>query len=185
MKLLFDFFPIILFFAAFKLGDIYIATITAIIASFIQVFWSRYQQGKFEKVPLITLGTLVVMGGATLFFRNELFIKWKPTALYWILSLAFLGSQFIGDKTLFQRMIGHQIELPKKIWRQLNLSWAIFFSLMGAANLYVVYHYDTNTWVTFKLFGTLGLTLVFIVIQGIYMSKHHKIITDPSEKIKL
>ncbi len=183
MKLLFDFFPIILFFAAYKLGDIYLATLTAIIASFIQVIWSRYSQGKFEKIPLITLATLLVMGGSTLFFRNELFIKWKPTVLYWVLAMVFFLSQFIGQKPLFQRMIEHQIELPKKIWCHLNLSWALFFSMMGAINLYVIYHFNTDTWVNFKLFGTLGLTLLFVVIQGLYMAKYHKIIVS-NEKIK-
>ncbi len=172
MKFLFDFFPIALFFIAFKMGDIYLATITAIVASVIQVLWSRYKTGRFEKLPLITLVTIVILGGATLFFKNELFIKWKPTALYWVLALALFISQFIGRKPLMQRLLEQNIELPIKIWHQLNLSWALFFAAMGIANLYVVYHFDTDTWVNFKLFGTLGLTLVFIVLQGFYMAKH-------------
>jgi intracellular septation protein len=179
MKLLFDFFPIALFFIAFKMGDIYLATITAIVASIVQVLWSRYKTGRFEKLPLITLGTIVILGGATLFFRNELFIKWKPTALYWVLALALLISQFIGKKPLMQRLLEQNVDLPIKIWHQLNLSWALFFAAMGVANLYVVYHFDTNTWVNFKLFGTLGLTLVFIVLQGFYMAKYFK--QPPSE----
>lgn len=174
MKFLFDFFPIALFFIAFKMGDIYLATVTAIVASVVQVIWSRYKTGRFEKLPLITLGTIVILGGATLFFRNELFIKWKPTALYWLLALALLISQFIGKKPLMQRLLEQNIELPTKIWHQLNLSWALFFTTMGIANLYVVYHFDTNTWVNFKLFGTMGLTLVFILIQGLYMTKYFK-----------
>ena len=173
MKLLLEFFPIVLFFIAYKLGDIYIATITAIIATTLQVFWIRFQKGIFEKTPLITLGILIIMGGATLYFKNEMFIKWKPTALYWILALGFLGSQFVGKKNLLQRMLGEQITLPPKIWTQLNLSWAFFFLGMGLLNLYVVYYFDTNTWVNFKLFGTLILTLIFIVLQGFYMTKHH------------
>jgi len=174
MKFLFDFFPIALFFIAYKMGDIYLATITAIVASVVQVLWSRYKTGRFEKLPLITLGTIVILGGATLFFRNELFIKWKPTALYWVLALALLISQFIGKKPLMQRLLEQNVELPLRIWHQLNLSWALFFAAMGIANLYVVYHFDTNTWVNFKLFGTLGLTLVFIVLQGFYMAKYFK-----------
>ncbi|HEV2524294.1 MAG TPA: septation protein A [Gammaproteobacteria bacterium] len=174
MKFLFDFFPIALFFIAYKMGDIYLATITAIVASVVQVLWSRYKTGRFEKLPLITLGTIVVLGGATLFFRNELFIKWKPTALYWVLALALVISQFIGNKPLMQRLLEQNVALPTKIWHQLNLSWALFFAAMGIANLYVVYHFDTDTWVNFKLFGTLGLTLVFIVLQGFYMAKHFK-----------
>ncbi len=174
MKFLFDFFPIALFFIAYKMGDIYLATITAILASVVQVLWSRYKTGRFEKLPLITLGTILVLGGATLFFRNELFIKWKPTALYWVLALALVISQFIGKKNLMQRLLEQNIVLPIKVWHQLNLSWALFFAAMGIANLYVVYHFDTDTWVNFKLFGTLGLTLVFIVVQGLYMAKHLK-----------
>ena len=174
MKFLFDFFPIALFFIAYKMGDIYLATITAIVASVVQVLWSRYKTGRFEKLPLITLGTIVVLGGATLFFRNELFIKWKPTALYWVLALALVISQFIGNKPLMQRLLEQNVALPTKIWHQLNLSWALFFAAMGIANLYVLYHFDTDTWVNFKLFGTLGLTLVFIVLQGFYMAKHFK-----------
>ena len=174
MKFLFDLFPIALFFIAYKMGDIYLATITAIVASIVQVVWSRYKTGQFEKLPLITLGTIVILGGATLFFRNELFIKWKPTALYWVLALALVISQFIGNKPLMQRLLEQNVALPTKIWHQLNLSWALFFAAMGIANLYVVYHFDTDTWVNFKLFGTLGLTLVFIVLQGFYMAKHFK-----------
>lgn len=174
MKFLFDFFPIALFFIAFKMGDIYLATMTAIVASVVQVLWSRYKTGRFEKLPLITLGTIVILGGATLFFRNELFIKWKPTALYWLLALTLLISQFIGKKPLMQRLLEQNIALPAKIWQQLNLSWTLFFATMGVANLYVVYHFDTNTWVNFKLFGTMGLTLVFILIQGLYMTKYFK-----------
>lgn len=174
MKVLFDLFPIILFFIAYKLGDIYLATLTAIIASVVQVLWSRYSQGKFEKIPLMTLATITILGGATLFFRNELFIKWKPTALYWILALAFLGSHFFGQKTLVQRAMDKNIQLPLAIWHHLNFSWVIFFLAMGATNLYVVYNFDTPTWVNFKLFGTLGLTVVFIILQGFYMGKHSK-----------
>lgn len=174
MKFLFDFFPIILFVIAFKMGDIYLATIAAIVASIIQVLWSRYKTGRFEKLPLITLATIVILGGATLFFKNELFIKWKPTVLYWVLALALLISQFIGKKPLMQRLLEQNVGLPMRIWYQLNLSWALFFTAMGIINLYVVYHFDTNTWVNFKLFGTLGLTLIFIVIQGFYMAKYFK-----------
>jgi len=185
MKFLFDLFPIALFFIAFKLGDIYLATATAIAASLVQVLWSRIKHGKFEKMPLITLATLIVLGGATLLFRNELFIKWKPTALYWVLAIAFLLSQFIGKKPIIQRLLEQNIELTLKVWNQLNLSWAIFFSCMGFANLYVVYNFDTNTWVNFKLFGTMGITLVFIIAQGIYMSKQQKAITDRASKSEL
>ena len=179
MKFLFDLFPIFLFFIAYKIGGIYAATLTAIITSALQVGYSRYTTGKFEKLPLITLVTLVVLGSATFLFRNELFIKWKPTALYWVLALIFFASQFIGKKPLIQKAMEQNIQLENKIWLHLNFSWVIFFFCMGAANLYVVYHFDTDTWVNFKLFGTLGLTIVFIIIQGIYMARHQK--TLPKE----
>lgn len=182
MKFLFDFFPIALFFIAYKLGDIYLATITAIIASLIQVAWSRYRQGKFEKLPLLTLGSIVILGGATLFFRDEMFIKWKPTAIYWVTSLAFLLSQFIGKKPLIQRAAEKTIQLNSKIWTQLNLSWSIFFGLMGCANLYVIYNFDTDTWVNFKLFGTLGLTLLFVIVQAIYMARHAQTDAEPKQE---
>ncbi len=174
MKFLVDFFPIVLFFIAYKFGDIYLATVTAIVASAIQVIWSRISHGRFEKMPLITLATILVLGGATLIFRNELFIKWKPTALYWVLALAFLLSQFIGQKPLIQRMLEQNIGLPNRIWQQLNLSWILFFTALGFLNLYIIYHFDTDTWVNFKLFGTLGLTFVFVILQGLYMAKHHQ-----------
>ena len=181
MKILADLFPIILFFIAYKLGDIYLATLVAILASGVQVLWSRYHNGRFEKLPLITLATLIVLGGATLILRNELFIKWKPTAIYWVLASAFLISQFIGKRPIIQRLIEQNISLPNRVWQQLNISWAIFFVLLGCANLYVVYNFDTNTWVNFKLFGTMGLTILFIIAQGIYISRHHKPVLE-SEK---
>jgi len=181
MKILADLFPIILFFITYKLGDIYLATLVAILASGVQVLWSRYSKGRFEKLPLITLATLMVLGGATLIFRNELFIKWKPTAIYWVLASAFLISQFIGKRPIIQRLIEQNISLPNRVWQQLNISWAIFFILLGCVNLYVVYNFDTNTWVNFKLFGTMGLSILFIIAQGIYISRHQKPLLE-SEK---
>jgi intracellular septation protein len=172
MKLLLDFLPIALFFIAYKLGNIYIATGIAIVASLIQVLWSRSRQGRFETMPLITLGILSVLGGATLIFQNELFIKWKPTAVYWILALVFLFSQFLTKKPIIQRMAEQNLNLPPAAWKKLNISWVLFFTLMGCANLYVVKNFDTDTWVNFKLFGTLGLTLVFIILQVIYMARY-------------
>lgn len=172
MKFLFDFFPIVLFFLAYKLGSIYIATGTAILASLAQILFIRFQKGYFEKLPLITFATITILGGATLLFRNELFIKWKPTVVYWVLALAFLLSQWIGNKPLIQRAAENSIQLHSNIWLRLNLSWFFFFTLLGALNLYVVHHFDTDTWVNFKLFGTLGLTFLFVIAQGVYMVRH-------------
>lgn len=177
MKILFDFFPIIAFFIAFKVAGIYAATAIAMLASFIQVVWLRYKNKKFETMPLITFFTLLVLGSATLFFQNELFIKWKPTLVYWIMALIFLGSQYVGSKKpLIQRFAGESLALPQSIWNRLNLSWVLYFSIMGVLNLYVVRNYDTDTWVNFKLFGTLILTLIFIIAQGVYMYKHRNAI---------
>jgi len=173
MKFLFEFFPILLFFAAYKLGDIYIATTIAIAASFIQVLVIRLRTGRFETVPVVTLISLVVLGGATLSFRNELFIKWKPTVVYWLLAFGFLLSQWIGSgKPAIQRLAEKSIQLPDRAWLRLNISWVIFFAFLGVLNIYVLKNYDTDTWVNFKLFGTLGLTFLFIIGQSIYMIRH-------------
>lgn len=171
MKLLFDFFPIFLFFVAFKFFGIYIATAVTMAASLLQVsiYWLKHR--RFESLHLITLVIVILFGGSTLLLHNDLFIKWKPTAIYWIFAICFLGSQFIGKKTLIQRLLGTQLNLPDTIWQRLNISWIIFFTTMGIVNVYVLYHFSTNTWVNFKLFGTLGLTLLFLIAQAIYMSR--------------
>ncbi len=172
MKLLFDFFPVLLFFIAYKTAGIYTATVVAIAAAFMQVglFWLRHR--RFENTHLLTLGLIVVFGGATLLLHDEMFIKWKPTVLNGLFALAFLVSHFIGRQPLVQRMLGKAVVLPAEIWQRLNLAWALFFLALGAANLYVVYQYSTDAWVNFKLFGMLGLTLVFIVVQSLYIARH-------------
>lgn len=172
MKFLFDFFPIILFFLAYKFGGIYIATLVAMLASLALVLWGRLRLGHFEKMPLITLVTLVVLGSATLIFRNEAFIKWKPTVIYWLLGLGFLFSQWIGHKPAIQRLAEQTVQLGPDIWLRLNRSWVCFFISMGFLNLYVMQNFDTDTWVNFKLFGSLGLTFLFVLGQSIYMIRH-------------
>ena len=179
MKLLFDFFPILLFFVAFKLYEdpkegILVATGVAIVATFIQVglFWWKHH--RVEKMHLVTLGLIVVLGGLTLLLEDEMFIKWKPTAVNWLFSLVFLASHVIGEKPLVRRMMETNIQLPDPVWTRLNASWVVFFAAMGFANLYVVYNYDTETWVNFKLFGLLGLTLVFVIVQAVYLARHIK-----------
>lgn len=180
MKLLFDFFPIFIFFIAFKIAGIYVATGTFLIATCIQISITWYLHRRLEPIHIITFILGLVLGGATLMLHNEMFIKWKPTAIYWAFSLTFFTTQFFGKKTLIQRMMENNIALPDAVWKKLNLSWGLFFALTGALNLYVVYHYDTNTWVNFKLFGLMGLTLLFVVVQALFLGRHIK--TDPLSK---
>ncbi len=179
MKLLYDFFPIVLFFIAYHLFDIYVATAVAIAAAFVQtgMYWLRHR--RFENTHLITLGLLVIFGGLTLALHDPVFIKWKPTLVNWLFAIAFVGSAFIGQKPLIKHMMGHAIALPDTVWQRLNWAWSLFFFIMGALNLYVAFSYAEETWVNFKLFGLLGLTLVFVVLQSFYLSRH----IDP-EKLK-
>lgn len=181
MKLLFDFFPILLFFIAYKIYGIYIATVVAIVAAFVQVGWFWLQHRRFETMHLVTLGLIVVLGGATLFLQDEMFIKWKPTVVNWLFALAFAGSHFIGKKTIIERMMGGNIALPQPVWIRLNASWTAFFVVLGVTNLYVVYNFDTDTWVNFKLFGMMGLTVAFVLLQAIYLGRHIKAEETPRE----
>lgn len=171
MKFFLDLFPILVFFVVYKMVDIYAATAAAIAASFLQVAVHWFQHKKFERMHLITLGLMVVLGGATLISQNEDFIKWKPTVINWLFGIILLGSQFIGKKTIIERMLGDHFALPTAAWIKLNLSWAGFFVAMGCLNLYVAFSFDTNTWVNFKLFGMTGITLLFMTVQLVYISK--------------
>ncbi len=181
MKLLFDFFPILLFFIAYKTAGIHTATIVAIVAAFAQtgLFWLKHR--RFENTHLLTLGLIVVFGGATLLLHDEMFIKWKPTVLNGLFALAFLGSHFIGKQTLVQRILGKAVTLPGEIWRRLNIAWGVFFLGLGAANLFVVYNFTTDTWVNFKLFGMLGITLAFIAAQSVYIARFARPVDSKEE----
>lgn len=172
MKLFFDFFPIFIFFLSYKWFGIYNATAIAMAASLIQVIFYRFKHQRYEKMHLLSFGLIFVLGGATLFFHNPWFIKWKPTGIYWLTSLVFLASSLISKKPLIQKMMEGNISLPQKIWQRLNFAWAMFFVLMGSVNLYVAYYYSTDFWVNFKLFGGAGFTLVFVFIQAIYLTRH-------------
>ena len=172
MKLLFDFFPIVLFFIVYKFFDIYTATAVAMAASLSQVAFYRLKFQHYDKMQLISLAIIGVLGGATLFFHNPWFIKWKPTGIYWLSALVFFGSSYVGSKPLIQKMMEANVKLSSKIWYRLNAAWSLFFILMGALNLYVAYYYDTDAWVNFKLFGGVGLTLLFVLIQAFYLTKH-------------
>ena len=187
MKILADFFPIVLFFIAYKLYNIYIATIVAIVASIVQVtiYWFKFK--KLDRMQLITLILIVLLGGATLLLHETIYIKWKPTILNWVFGLFFMGSHFIGEKPLIRQLMEKNISLTAPIWARLNLSWVTFFIAMGFINLFVVYHFSTAAWVNFKLFGMLGLTVIFVIIQAIYLAKHvdpHNISTDKKGELK-
>ncbi len=172
MKLLIDFFPIILFFAAFKVWDIYVATAVAIVATIAQIAWLRYSTGKVETMQWLSLGVIVLFGGATIVAQNETFIKWKPTVLYWLMGGVLLAGQVFFRKNLLKSLMGAQMQLPDGAWRVMNWSWIAFFGAMGVINLWVAYAFDTNTWVNFKLFGGLGLMAVFVVAQALYLSRY-------------
>lgn len=170
MQLLFDFFPIVVFFVAYWTYGIYAATAAIMVAMVLQIGYQWLRHRKVSKMLLISGGLVVLFGGVTLFLRNPLFIQWKVTIVNWLFGAAFLGSQLVGEKTLTQRIMGHAIELDRRVWRQLNLIWVANFVVLGAANLYVMYNFDEATWVNFKSFGTIGLTLITVIGQAIWIS---------------
>ncbi|GIX51030.1 septation protein A [Sphaerotilus sulfidivorans] len=203
MKILLDFLPIVLFFLTFnqaekrpdeaaalatdwfgfmvsggavgaKEAPVLLATVVVILATVLQVVYLKLRGQKVDTMLWVSLGLVTVMGGATIYFHSETFIKWKPSVLYWVMAAAFWLSPILSGRNLLKMMMGEQVELPGFVWRNLNLAWIGFFSLMGVLNLWIAYSYDTSTWVTFKSFGGMGLMLVFMIAQGIYMSRHMK-----------
>jgi intracellular septation protein len=201
MKLLFDLFPVILFFLAYTAGKrapevagglvagllsavgagaqvspeqapILLATAVAILATFGQVGWLMARGRKVDRMLWISLAIIVVMGSATLLLRDPTFIKWKPTVLYWAFAAVLWTSSALFGRNLIQAMMREQLTLPDAVWSRLNFSWVGFFALMGALNLFVAYRFSESTWVNFKLFGGLGLMLVFVVVQGLMLSRH-------------
>ncbi len=203
MKLLLDFLPILLFFGTFKYTEshkewaaafatehlgwmvaggtvglteapVMLATVVVVIASLAQVAWLKARGKKVDLMLWISLGLVVVLGGATVWFHNETFIKWKPSVLYWAMGASFWVSQTFFHKNLLQTLIGDQLDLPRSVWQRLNFAWIAFFALMGLLNLYVAYSFSTSAWVNFKLFGGMGLMLVFTLAQGVYLSRHIK-----------
>ncbi len=172
MKLLFDLFPIILFFAAYKLADIYVATGVAIATTIAQILWLKSTRKPVENMQWASLAIIVVFGGMTLVFKDETFIKWKPTVLYGLFAATLLGARLMAGRNLIRSMMGKQMKLPDGVWDRLNLAWVLFFAFLGVLNLFVAYRFATDTWVNFKLFGTLGLTLAFVVAQALYVGRH-------------
>ena len=174
MKFLFDLFPVILFFIAFKAGDIFIATGVTIAATFAQIGWLLLRKKKIDVMFWVSLGIVVVAGGLTLLLHDETFIKWKPTVLYWAFAIGLGGSSLLFGKNLIRSVLESQVKLPDPVWKNLNLAWIGFFIFMGCANLAVAFAFNlsTDTWVNFKLFGGMGLMLLFALAQGLVLSKY-------------
>jgi intracellular septation protein len=182
MKFLFDLFPIILFFVAFKFSDIYTATIVAMVATIGQILWVYYRHRKIDTIQWISLAMILVFGGLTIFLHDKTFIQLKPTALYWLFSAAlFISAQFFS-KNWIEVLMGKQVSLKPEsshsVWHKLNMAWAGFFFLMGLLNLYIAFEYSEEAWVNFKLFGSTGLLIVFVIIQGVWLTRH---MDHPSE----
>ena len=157
MKFLFDLFPVILFFVAYKFSGIYVATGVAIVATFVQIGWVWFRHGTVDKMRWVSLGLITFFGGATLLLHDPTFIKWKPTVLYWLFATVLLFSALFLKRNLIRAMLEAQMTLPESIWMRLNLMWVAFFAVMGGLNLYVAYNYSEPDWVNFKLFGGMGL----------------------------
>jgi intracellular septation protein len=172
MKFLFDIFPIVLFFIAFKIFGIYVATAVAIGATFLQIGWTWVRHRKVDNLMWVSLAVIVVFGGATLLLQDETFIKLKPTVLYWLFAAVLTVSMLAFRKNLVRAMMEAQVTLPEAVWGRLLVSWITFFALMGALNLVVAYNFSTDAWVNFKLFGGIGLMLVFVLLQALLLARH-------------
>jgi intracellular septation protein len=173
MKFLFDLFPVILFFVAFKIWGIYTATAVTIAATVCQIIWMAVRHRRVEPMLWVSFAIVVVFGGATLLLHDENFIKWKPTVLYWAFAIA-LGIAHLLKKSPIQAMMGKQMTLPAPVWRQLNLAWAVFFIVLGILNLIIAFHFSTDAWVNYKLFGGTALMIVFVIGQSIWLSRYLK-----------
>lgn len=198
VKILFDLFPVIFFFAAYQFGSshpdtatlwlntlgihlassakpgVFLATVVTIAATILQIAWVWLKHRKVDTMLWISFVLITVLGGATLFLQDENFIKWKPTVLYWIFALTLGMAPILFERNLIRMMMEKQLSLPDVVWTKLNLAWAGFFAFMGVANLLIFMNFSTDTWVTFKMFGSLGLMLVFIVGQTLYLNRHIK-----------
>jgi intracellular septation protein len=213
MKLLLDFLPIFLFFGTYNYAKgqkdwaaqfatdhfgavvsggivgpseapVLLATVVVIVATLAQIGVLKARGKRIDMMLWISLGLVVVFGGATIWFHNETFIKWKPSVLYWAMGLSFWVSQTFFRKNLLQAMIGEQLQLPAPAWQRLNISWITFFAAMGVLNLLVAFNFSTDAWVNFKLFGGMGLMLLFTVGQGMYMARYIKPEVDEAEAAK-
>jgi intracellular septation protein len=176
-NMLIDFVPVLLFFAAFKIYGIYVATTVGIVATALQVVLTRWLRHRFDKQQVITLIIFSVFGGMTLYFHDPIFVKWKPSIIFWVFGVVFFFSQFIGAKPLAQRMLEGMLEgqahtVPKLIWTRLNIAWSVFFLFLGTLNIYIAYTYSTDTWVNFKVYGIMSILLTFSFIQAMCLTRY-------------
>lgn len=172
MKILLDFLALILFFIVYFFSrDIYTATGVAIVAGIVQAAVIFWRSKRLDTMQIVSLGLIIVFGGATILLHNPLFIKWKPTLLFWAMSLA-LAAGMLLKKNILQALMGKEIELPTPVWQKLSYAWLAFFGLLGAINLFVAYQYSEETWVTYKVFGAMGLMIIFFIGQAVYMAKY-------------
>jgi intracellular septation protein len=173
-KFLFDLFPLLLFFIAYRYAGIYTATAVAITASILQILWLKLTGRPIEGMHWINLAVIVVFGGATLYLHSDVFIKWKPTVLYWLFGGALLIGRWVFKRNLVRRLLDKQIALPDSVWDKLNAAWGLFFLAAGGINLYVAFsgHFSESEWVTFKAFGLMGLMIVFVVVQSLWLGRH-------------
>ena len=203
MKILFDFLPIALFFGMFKYAEanrdwaagtatdwlgfmvaggmvgpaeapVLLATVVVIVATMLQILWLKIADKKVDTMLWVSLGLVTLLGGATIYFHSENFIKWKPTVLYWVMGGALLIGQLVFKKNGIQKLMGAQMSLPDAVWQRVNLSWVGFFALMGVVNLWVAFNFSTSAWVNFKLFGGIGLMFVFVALQALYLNRYIK-----------
>ncbi len=172
MKFLFDLFPVILFFIAFKIYGIFVATAVAIAGTFLQIGWVWFRHRKVDTMLWVSLVIVTFFGGATLLLQDETFIKWKPTVLYWLFAGILAGGALFMKKNLMKSLLSEQMQLPDVAWTRMNWSWVGFFTFMGFANLAVAYSFSSDAWVNFKLFGGIGLMLAFVLVQGMLLSKY-------------
>lgn len=177
MHLFYDLFPVILFFFAFKYYGIYVATAVGIVATAIQVLSTRLIKRKWDSVQVITFTVFVLFGGMTLYFHNPIFVKWKPTVVFWIFGLVILFTHYFTHKPLIQRLMERSLQekgavIKQDVWKKLNLMWTCFFLFLGGINLYVAYFYSNEAWVNFKLYGITSCLLIFSLLQAVYLMRH-------------
>ncbi|CAG1007589.1 Intracellular septation protein [Burkholderiales bacterium] len=173
MKLFVDFLPLILFFVAFKLADIYVATAVAIVASLLQIGWFKFRGQAVSTSQWLSLAVIVVFGGATLLLHDDTFIKWKPTVLYWVFGGVLAAGKLIWRRDFLRKLIDEkEVSLPEAVWGMITWSWVCFFAAMGVLNLYVAFNWPLEVWVNFKVWGGIGLTLFFVLAQGVVLSRY-------------